>query len=45
MGLGMTGWHAARALRTLRELGLIQTHRMRLIVLDLERLRSHAGQS
>jgi hypothetical protein len=35
----------ARALRTLRELGLIQTHRMRLIVLDLKRLRSHAGQS
>lgn len=33
----------ARALRTLRELGLIQTHRLHLTVLDLERLRSHAG--
>lgn len=32
----------ARALRTLRELGLIQTHRLRLTVLDLERLRAHA---
>jgi CRP/FNR family cyclic AMP-dependent transcriptional regulator len=32
----------ARALRTLRELRLIQTRRMRLTVLDLERLRSHA---
>jgi CRP/FNR family cyclic AMP-dependent transcriptional regulator len=32
----------ARALRTLRELGLIQTHRLRLTVLDLERLRANA---
>lgn len=32
----------ARALRTLRELGLIETHRLRLTVLDLERLRAHA---
>jgi CRP-like cAMP-binding protein len=34
----------ARALRTLRELGLIRTHRLHLTVLDLERLRVHAGQ-
>jgi CRP-like cAMP-binding protein len=34
----------ARALRTLRELGLIQTHRLRLTVLDLERLRAHAAR-
>jgi CRP-like cAMP-binding protein len=34
----------ARALRTLRELGLIRTHRLHLTVLDLERLRFHAGQ-
>ena len=34
----------ARALRTLRELGLIETHRLRLTVLDLERLRSHAAR-
>jgi CRP/FNR family transcriptional regulator, cyclic AMP receptor protein len=34
----------ARALRTLRELGLIETSRLRLIVRDLERLRSHAPQ-
>lgn len=32
----------ARALRTLRELGLIETHRLRLTVLDLEGLRAHA---
>jgi CRP/FNR family cyclic AMP-dependent transcriptional regulator len=32
----------ARALRTLRELGVIETSRLRLRVLDLERLRSHA---
>ncbi|MEA2212760.1 MAG: family transcriptional regulator, cyclic receptor protein [Solirubrobacteraceae bacterium] len=32
----------ARALRTLRELGLIQTSRLRLVVLDLPRLRDHA---
>jgi CRP/FNR family cyclic AMP-dependent transcriptional regulator len=32
----------ARALRTLRELGLIETSRRRLRVLDLDRLRSHA---
>lgn len=34
----------ARALRTLRELGLIETHRLRLTVLDLERLRQHAAR-
>ena len=34
----------ARALRTLRELGLIETHRLRLTVLDLERLRTHAAR-
>jgi CRP-like cAMP-binding protein len=34
----------ARALRTLRDLGLIQTQRLRLRVLDLERLRSHAAR-
>jgi CRP-like cAMP-binding protein len=34
----------ARALRTLRELGLIQTSRLRLVVLDLARLRAHAPQ-
>lgn len=33
---------AARSLRTLRTLGLIQTHRRRLTVLDLDRLRAHA---
>ena len=33
----------ARALRTLRDIGLIQTRRMGLVVVDLERLRSHAG--
>ncbi len=32
----------ARALRTLRDLSLIETHRLRLTVLDLDRLRSHA---
>jgi CRP/FNR family transcriptional regulator, cyclic AMP receptor protein len=32
----------ARALRTLRQLGVIETSRLRLRVLDLERLRSHA---
>ena len=32
----------ARALRTLRTLGLIQTRRRRLTVLDLDRLRAHA---
>jgi CRP-like cAMP-binding protein len=31
----------ARALRTLRELGLIETRRKRLVVLDAERLRQH----
>jgi CRP/FNR family cyclic AMP-dependent transcriptional regulator len=35
----------ARALRTLRELGLIETSRLRLIVRDLERLRSHAPRA
>ena len=33
----------ARALRTLRELGLIETHRMRFTVRDLDRLRAHAN--
>ncbi|HEX8975667.1 MAG TPA: Crp/Fnr family transcriptional regulator [Solirubrobacteraceae bacterium] len=32
---------AARALRTLRDLGLIETSRLRMVVLDLDRLRSH----
>lgn len=32
----------ARALRTLRQLRLIETHRRRLTVRDLERLRTHA---
>lgn len=35
---------AARSLRTLRELRLIETHRMRLTVLDLEALRLHSAQ-
>lgn len=34
----------ARALRTLRELGVIETHRLHLTVLDLDRLRSHAAR-
>jgi CRP/FNR family transcriptional regulator, cyclic AMP receptor protein len=34
----------ARALHTLRELGLLETHRRKLIVRDLERLRPHAAQ-
>ncbi|TMK88317.1 MAG: winged helix-turn-helix domain-containing protein [Actinobacteria bacterium] len=34
----------ARALRTLRQLGLIETHRLRLTVVDLERLRQHAAR-
>ncbi len=34
----------ARALRTLRDLGLIQTQRLRLTVLDLESLRAHASR-
>ncbi len=34
----------ARALRTLRELGLIETRRRRLVVLDADRLRRHASQ-
>ena len=34
----------ARALRTLRELGLIQTHRRHLTVLDLDRLGRHAAR-
>jgi CRP-like cAMP-binding protein len=34
----------ARALRTLRQLGLIETHRLRLTVLDLESLRGHAAR-
>src|SRR5690242_692041 len=32
----------ARALRTLRELGRIETHRLRLTVLDVDALRRHA---
>jgi CRP/FNR family cyclic AMP-dependent transcriptional regulator len=34
----------ARALRTLRELGLIETHRLHITVLDLDRLRAHAAR-
>jgi CRP-like cAMP-binding protein len=34
----------ARALRTLRELGLIQTRRLHMTVLDLESLRLHAAR-
>ena len=34
----------ARALRTLRELRLIETHRKRLVVLDVEGLRQHASR-
>lgn len=34
----------ARALRKLRDLNLIDTHRMRLVVRDIERLRDHATQ-
>lgn len=34
----------ARALRALRELGVIQTRRLRLTVLDLDRLRQHAAR-
>jgi CRP-like cAMP-binding protein len=34
----------ARALRTLRDLGLIETHRLRLTILDLDRLRTHAAR-
>jgi CRP-like cAMP-binding protein len=34
----------ARALRTLRELGLIETHRKRLVVLDVSGLRQHASR-
>jgi CRP/FNR family transcriptional regulator, cyclic AMP receptor protein len=34
----------ARSLRTLRELGLIETHRLRLTVLDLDGLRGHAAR-
>ena len=33
----------ARALRTLRELGVIETHRKRMVVLDADRLRQHAA--
>lgn len=35
---------AARSLRTLRELGLIETQRMRLTVLDLDGLRLHSAR-
>lgn len=34
----------ARALHTLRELGLLETHRRRLVVRDPERLRPHAAR-
>ena len=34
----------ARALRTLRELGLIETHRKRMVVLDADGLRLHASR-
>jgi CRP-like cAMP-binding protein len=34
----------ARALRTLRELGLIETHRKRMVVLDDDGLRQHASR-
>ena len=34
----------ARALRTLRELRLIESHRLRLTILDIERLRTHAAR-
>jgi CRP-like cAMP-binding protein len=34
----------ARALRTLRELQLIETRRLRLTVLDLEKLRLHSAR-
>lgn len=34
----------ARALRTLRELGLIETRRKRMLVLDVARLRQHASR-
>lgn len=34
----------ARALHTLRQLGLVETHRRRLIVRDLEGLRPHAAR-
>ena len=34
----------ARALHTLRQLGLLETHRRRLVVRDLERLKPHAAR-
>lgn len=34
----------ARALRTLRELGLIETHRKRVVILDVDGLRQHASR-
>ena len=34
----------ARALRTLRELGLIETHRKRMVVLDADGLRQHGSR-
>jgi CRP-like cAMP-binding protein len=34
----------ARALRALRDIGLIETHRLRLTVLDLERLGEHSAR-
>ncbi|HEY1523958.1 MAG TPA: Crp/Fnr family transcriptional regulator [Solirubrobacteraceae bacterium] len=34
----------ARALRTLRQLGLIETRRLAITVMDLERLRAHAAR-
>jgi CRP/FNR family cyclic AMP-dependent transcriptional regulator len=34
----------ARALRTLRQLRLIESHRLRLVVMDMEQLRRHAAR-
>lgn len=34
----------ARALRTLRELGMIESHRLRLTIVDIERLREYAAR-
>jgi CRP-like cAMP-binding protein len=34
----------ARALRTLRQLHLIESHRLRLTIVDVDRLRAHAAQ-
>ena len=34
----------ARALRTLRQLRLVESHRLRLTIIDIERLREHAAR-